>query len=118
MESLIIICEVLKNEVNFIIEKMIKSNIIKSMPEIIYVDSKYHNNPDNLKLKLQEIIDQNKEYERIILLYGQCGNAVLELKSDYSKLVMPKVSDCISLYLGGNDKRKQIKDSEIGRAHV
>ena len=112
MESLIIICEVLKNEVNFIIEKMIKSNIIKSMPEIIYVDSKYHNNPDNLKLKLQEIIDQNKEYERIILLYGQCGNAVLELKSDYSKLVMPKVSDCISLYLGGNDKRKQIKDSE------
>ena len=35
---------------------MIKSNIIKSMPEIIYVDSKYHNNPDNLKLKLQEIL--------------------------------------------------------------
>lgn len=112
MGNLIIICENLKDEVNLLCEKFIKNYQIKSMPQIIYVDSKYHNTPHQLNLKLQEIIDENKEYETITLLYGQCGNAVLGLKSDYSKLVLPKVSDCISLYLGGDEKRKELKKSE------
>lgn len=112
MKNLIIICENLKDEVTMLCEKITKNNNIKYIPQIIYMDSKYHNTPEKLNLKLQEIIDENKEYETITLLYGQCGNATLELKSDYSKLILPKVSDCISLYLGGDERRKKLKKSE------
>lgn len=112
MKNLIIICENLKDEVTMLCENITKNNNIKHIPQIIYMDSKYHNTPEKLNLKLQEIIDENKEYETITLLYGQCGNAILELKSDYSKLILPKVSDCISLYLGGDEKRKKLKKSE------
>lgn len=112
MKNLIIVCENLKDEVTLLCKKITENYNIKSMPQIIYMDSKYHNTPEKLNLKLQEIIDENKEYETITLLYGQCGNAVLGLKSDYSKLILPKVSDCISLYLGGDEKRKNLKKSE------
>lgn len=112
MKNLIIICENLKDEVTLLSEKLIPNNNIKYTSQIIYVDSKYHNMPEKLNLKLQEIIDENKEYETITLLYGQCGNATLGLKSDYSKLILPKVSDCVSLYLGGDEKRKKLKKSE------
>ena len=112
MKNLIIICENLKDEVILVCKKITENYNIKSMPQIIYMDSKYHNTPEKLNLKLQEIIDENKEYETITLLYGQCGSAVLGLKSDYSKLILPKVSDCISLYLGGDEKRKKLKKSE------
>lgn len=112
MKNLIIVCENLKDEVALLCKKITENYNIKSMPQIIYMDSKYHNTPEKLNLKLQEIIDENKEYETISLLYGQCGSAVLGLKSDYSKLILPKVSDCISLYLGGDEKRKNLKKSE------
>lgn len=112
MKNLIIVCENLKDEVTLLCKKITENYNIKSMPQIIYMDSKYHNTPEKLNLKLQEIIDENKEYETITLLYGQCGSAVLGLKSDYSKLILPKVSDCISLYLGGDEKRKNLKKSE------
>lgn len=112
MKNLIIICDNLKDEVTLLSEKIVPNNNIKYTSQIIYVDSKYHNMPEKLNLKLQEIIDKNKEYETITLLYGQCGNATLGLKSDYSKLILPKVSDCVSLYLGGDEKRKKLKKSE------
>lgn len=112
MKNLIIVCENLKDEVTLLCKKITENYNIKFVSQIIYLDSKYHNTPEKLNLKLQEIIDENKEYETITLLYGQCGNAVLGLKSDSSKLILPKVSDCISLYLGGDEKRKNLKKSE------
>lgn len=112
MGKLFIVCENLKDEVILLCKKITENYNMKFMPQIIYVDSKYHNTPQKLKLKLQEIIDENRDYETITLLYGQCGNAVFGLKSDYCKLILPKVSDCISLYLGGDEKRKNFKKSE------
>ncbi len=84
MKNLIIVCENLKDEVTLLCKKITENYNIKSMPQIIYMDSKYHNKPEKLNLKLQEIIDENKEYETITLLYGQCGNAVLGLKIVYT----------------------------------
>lgn len=112
MENLIIVCENLKDEVDLLCRKLTTKYNAKYIPNIIYIDSSYHNAPDKLNLKLQEIINENKEYETITLLYGQCGNAVLGLKSDYAKLILPKVSDCISLYLGGDEKREKLYKNE------
>lgn len=112
MQKLIISCDNLKDEVNMICENLIKDKLLHKKPDIIWIDSKYHNYPEKLKEQLQDIINNNKKYEIISLLYGQCGNAVIDIKSDYSKLIIPKVSDCISLYLGGNKKRKDIQGSE------
>ena len=53
--------------------------------------------------ELQARIDQSTGYENIVLAYGLCGMAVVGLKSDTSTLIVPKVDDCISIFLGSKD---------------
>lgn len=38
----------------------------------------------------------------IVLAYGMCSNAVLGLRTDHATLVVPKVDDCIAMFLGSN----------------
>ena len=38
----------------------------------------------------------------IVLAYGMCSNAVLGLRADHATLVVPKVDDCIAMFLGSN----------------
>lgn len=106
MNNLIVACTNLRNEIDMIIEE------INERVNIIYVDSKYHNNPEKLHRELQNIIDENSGYENIVFLYGQCGNAAIGLQSQYSRIIFLRVSDCISLYLGGNEKRASLYKSE------
>lgn len=106
MNNLVIACDNLKIEINQIL------NEFNLKVDIIWIDSKYHNNPSELHNNLQKYIDDNREYENIVLLYGYCGNSINGLKSDFSNIIYPIVDDCISLYLGGNDVRQNIENSK------
>jgi len=44
------------------------------------------------------------------MLFGLCGNALLGIGSKTSTLVIPKVDDCISMFLGGNEQRKNLEN--------
>jgi hypothetical protein len=68
--------------------------------DVEYLDFGYHRMPENLPPILQECIRKDKEYDAILLGYGLCSKAVLGLKAIYQPLVMPKVYDCIALFLG------------------
>jgi hypothetical protein len=60
-----------------------------------------HANPDNLKKALQEAIDSSDpSAETILLGYGLCSRAVTGLKSESRTLVIPKIDDCIGIFLG------------------
>ena len=105
MEKLIIACENLKDEVNLILNEL---NINSS---IIWIDSQLHNIPDKLRVKIQEEIDKAEDDRDILLLFGCCGGGTVGLKSKKNKLICPKVDDCFSLYLGGNEQRKDLYKS-------
>ena len=62
---------------------------------VIWLERSLHNNPRQLNVRLQELIDQNQGYDEILFSYGLCGNAVIDLKSHNTKLVLPKYDDCI-----------------------
>jgi hypothetical protein len=66
---------------------------------VIWVSADYHTYPDQLKAKLQDEIDNLRGYERVLLVYGCCGNAVKGLKATTAEIVLPKVDDCIELLL-------------------
>jgi hypothetical protein len=58
-------------------------------------------NPENLRKTLQdEISSVDGAAETIVLGYGLCSNAALGLKTTHSTLVIPRVDDCIALFLG------------------
>ncbi len=70
-----------------------------------------HVRPENLKKTLQERIDAASKGPGTILLgYGLCSRSVAGLRSETYSLVVPKVDDCISIFLGSrNAYLKQMK---------
>ena len=104
MESIIIACDNLKDEIEYILNKNNKNK------EVIYIKSQLHNTPKLLKQEIQKEIDKQKTVNNIILLFGVCGNGTIGLKSENANIIMPRVDDCISLYLGGIENRKKIEN--------
>lgn len=99
MEITFIACKTIEDEVN----KALKDNNISA--DVHWVEAGLHYQPDKLKETLQQLIDSSGSSDFIVLLFGLCGNALIGLTSQMSTLVVPKVDDCISLMLGGNEQR-------------
>ena len=65
------------------------------------LDFGLHIDPKSLKQSLQEAIDKaDDSVKAIILGYGLCSQAVVGLKAKNCHLVVPRVDDCIALFLG------------------
>jgi hypothetical protein len=75
------------------------------------LDFGLHLRPDHLKKALQERIDEASQRAEVLLLgYGLCSMAVVGLRSTTAHLVIPRVDDCIAIFLGScNAYREQTK---------
>jgi len=65
-----------------------------------------HNEPDNLRTKLQSRINAaaaEQNYDLFLLLYGLCGNATVGLTCPV-KLIMPRIHDCCTMFMGSKGK--------------
>lgn len=80
---------------------------------ILWIESSLHIEPDSLKKRLQEELDNISNVDQVLLAFGYCGNAILGLKSGNYQIIFPRVDDCITLLLGSCEKRKKIS-SEMG----
>lgn len=84
-------------------------------PEITYeiLDFGLHFRPENLQKILQETIDKTAyDADTLILGYGLCSNGVVGLRApETARLVIPKVHDCIAIFLGSHAEYvKQLKE--------
>lgn len=63
-----------------------------------------HLRPEKLRARLQQAVDESGAAADTILVgYGLCSNAVVGLRSERCTLVVPKVHDCIALFLGSRE---------------
>ena len=87
-------------------------------PDISHMtlDFRLHLRPSSLKDALQEAIDASAhEVDTIILGYGLCSNGALGLKApENTTLVIPRVHDCIALFLGSHVSYKQHLKDQAG----
>ncbi len=66
-----------------------------------YKDQDLHRTPELMTEILQEAVDECKEEaEEIVLGYGLCSNGVAGLEAPPQGLIIPRVHDCIALFLG------------------
>lgn len=66
-----------------------------------------HNHPNKLNQRLRECLDEIEvegSYQVALFAYGLCSNGVVGLKPKRVKVVIPKVDDCISLFLGSREE--------------
>jgi hypothetical protein len=67
-----------------------------------------HARSAGLRQIIQERIDANdgsgKTYDAILLLFGLCGNATVDLQARKTPLVIPRAHDCCTILLGSRSK--------------
>jgi hypothetical protein len=74
-----------------------------------------HTEPDKLRSALQKAIDgANAKVTTVLLGYGLCSRAMSGLKSDKRKIVVPKVDDCIAIFLGSDSEYQAQHHNEPG----
>lgn len=78
-----------------------------------------HVNPGKLRETLQiAITELGERYETIILGYGLCSLAIVGIKADGCRLVVPKVDDCISIFLGSRKAYNNQTKAEPGTYYL
>ena len=96
-----LICETLRRETELVLARSAASLPVR------FIESGLHEQPARLRAHLQEQIDAMPEYDRLLLSFGQCGNALVGVTS-HATLVFPRVEDCISLLIGSSQKRQAL----------
>lgn len=102
MKTVIIACRTIENELLAAMER------IHCPHEIRWLESGMHNQPRKMKEKLQSLLDSCGEFHTVLLCASLCGNAVAGLNTHDFQLVVPRCDDCISLMLGGCERRKAL----------
>jgi hypothetical protein len=70
-----------------------------------FLEGGLHERPNVLREKLQSSIDEisaSGRCNRIVAGYGVCGRGTIGIKAKDIPLALPKVHDCIALFLGGD----------------
>jgi hypothetical protein len=73
-----------------------------------------------MKPIIQEEIDRaaDQELDYIILSYGLCSNGILGVKANRHPIVIPKVHDCIALFLGAWNRYMEEQNKEPGTYYL
>ena len=77
-----------------------------------------HTEPEKLKKALQEQVDSVEGDCDILLGYGMCSYAVVGLSSQTHRLVIPKLDDCIPLFLGSRVRHLEMLHAEPGTYYL
>lgn len=83
------------------------------------LDFGLHLIPNNLKNRLQKSIDeQGSHFDTLILGYGLCSMAVTGLQARNCTLVIPRVDDCIAIFLGSKNAYSEQTKKEPGTYYL
>jgi len=94
MNAKLIACRVLIDEIR---------RFMPSEVEVEVFEISQHLRPKLLKIALQAAIDRaDGKFDVILLGYGLCSNSVVGLVAQRSRLVIPKIHDCIGIFLGSH----------------
>jgi hypothetical protein len=90
-------------------------------PHMAYevLDFGLHTSTKSLKTALQKAINSSAaDIETILLGYGLCSQAVVGLRSGRRTLIMPRVDDCIGIFLGSADEYQKQHRSVPGTYYL
>ena len=67
-----------------------------------FLEQGLHRTPEKMPREIQESVDTAQKYgpDFIVLGYGLCSNGIVGVKATKQTLIVPKVHDCIGVFLG------------------
>lgn len=102
MKAVIISCKTIENEL------LSAMKDLNCEYRVLWLESGLHNVPKQLNARLQELLDNCREYDTVLLAMSFCGNSLIGLRTHDFQLVVPRCDDCITLLLGSPERRQEI----------
>lgn len=102
--DLVVCCEVIRDEVEGLLEPM------AARPEVDWVPQGLHNDPKGLSSHLAERVqwaEQELGAKRIGLGFGLCSRGVEGVRPERATVGLPRAHDCITLLLGDRRRYEQ-----------
>lgn len=100
-DTVLVACETLKKELETVMARGGHTT------PVVWIESGLHAWPDKLRDKLQETIDGlPPQYTTVLFAFGFCGNSMVGISAGGRTLVLPRVADCIPIFLGSQEKRQ------------
>jgi hypothetical protein len=83
------------------------------------LDFGLHITPEKLREALQQTVDRiSHDVDVIILGYGLCSMGVVGLRAENCTLVVPRVDDCIAIFLGSTSAYREQGKKEPGTYYL
>lgn len=83
------------------------------------LDFGLHLAPGTLRQRLQEAVDAScNHFDTLLLGYGLCSMAVVGLQARGCRLVVPRVDDCIAIFLGSRQAYTEQAHKEPGTYYL
>ncbi len=109
MNTILIACDVMKDYLLRLNNKL----------DYVFLEQRLHDTPKKMNEILQEEINKvDRTYDTIVLGYGCCSNGVVNLESTKQRIIVPRVDDCISLFLGSSERYKEEFNKEPGTYYL
>jgi hypothetical protein len=99
MKTAVLACNTIRDEL------LLAESRVQSGYEIFWIESALHNFPDKLNTQIRKGLDTLDGYDRVLLAFGFCGNAIDRIETGSFELIIPRVDDCISLLFGSVGQR-------------
>ena len=108
---LVIACRIMKDELLKFQGKGIS---------FVFLEQSLHRTPQKMAPIIQEEINKADKWDGdfIVLSYGLCSNGILGVRSNRHPLVIPRVHDCISLFLGSSERYLEEHQKEPGTYYL
>jgi hypothetical protein len=101
-----------------VVQSLIETCLVQAAIPAVFMEYGLHRTPALMVAALQEKVDQILNPSMIILGYGLCGNGLVGLKARAHTLIVPRVHDCITLFLGSHQRYMQDFTSEPGTYYL
>lgn len=89
-----------------VLQDLLGSRLADGIP-VTWLDVGLHNTPKKLGAALQEQLDALAEPSTVIIGYGLCGNGLVGVKSREHTLIIPRIHDCVAMFLGSHQRYLQ-----------
>lgn len=106
----VIACEIAVREIYHIAARC--GNLV----DVEFLTQGYHDIPATGRSEIQKRIDAVPagKYDAIILGYGLCSNILTGLTTPHTPLVIPRAHDCITFFLGSQQRYREFFDAHPG----
>jgi len=86
--------------------------------DLTLLDAGLHERPDELRRSAQEAIDAATDADAVVLVYGLCGRGTAGLVAREAPVVIPRVHDCLTLFLGSRAEYRRQFERHPGTFYI